>query len=130
MPMNEIEVILKDALQKMQAESEKSDLDTLNESILYQYGYLEKLMKVCKDEKNPKGYSQLIINGKDKQYNAMMTDALRQVERVMRLAEKATEQCAIASGELPRPTKPYDPYYYGPLANIQAFRKEHDDVTT
>ena len=57
MPMNEIEAILKDALQKMQAESEKSDLDTLNESILYQYGYLEKLMKVCKDEKNPKGYS-------------------------------------------------------------------------
>ena len=41
----------------MQAESEKSDFDTLNESILYQYAYLEKLITICKDEKNPKGYS-------------------------------------------------------------------------
>ena len=57
MPMKEIEAILKDALTKLQAESEKTDLETLNESILYQYAYLEKLIKVCKDEKNPKGYS-------------------------------------------------------------------------
>lgn len=97
---------------------------------MYQYAYLEKLIKVCKDEKNPKGYSQLILNGKDKQYNAMMNDAKKQVERVMRLAEKATEQCAIASGELPRPTKPYDPHYYGPLSSITQFRKEHDDITS
>ena len=48
----------------------------------------------------------------------------------MKLAERATEQCAVASGELPRPTKPYDSSYYGPLSSITEFRKEHDDITS
>ena len=48
----------------------KADSETLDESILYQYAYLENLIQVCKDENHPSKPSQKLLRGKDEQYNS------------------------------------------------------------
>ena len=55
----------------------------LTDSILYQYAYLEKLIKECKISKDPKCPSQLIVKGKDRNYNASLKETRGKLDKLM-----------------------------------------------
>ena len=99
-------------------EKRKSQHETLSESILFQYAYLEKILALCKQEKHPKEPSQKILRGKDPKYNKSLIDARKAVERVMRMADVAKAECQAAKDDGPIETKPYDQYYYGAIGDI------------
>ena len=104
---------------------EKEDHEVLDESILYQYAYLENLIQVCRDEKNPKGPSQRIIRGKDQKYNAHLVEARKMAKKVLQMADKAVAECAAAKDAGPQESRPYDKKYYGELKSIEEFKTQH-----
>ena len=64
----------------------------LSDSILLQYGYLEHLIEICKHEKDPDlAPSQLIIRGKDPEYNKGIQETRKQVKKLLKMAENALE---------------------------------------
>ena len=66
-----------------------SQHDTLSESILFQYAYLERILAVCKLEKHPADPGQKILKGKDQKYNMSLEEARQAAERVMKMADEA-----------------------------------------
>ena len=50
-------------------EAVPKDHETLCESILFQFAYLETLIESCRQEKNPEGEIARLIKGKDQQHN-------------------------------------------------------------
>lgn len=68
--LKDLTKLLKEFSEHTGQKLDQRDCETLSESILYQYAYLEKLMKTCKDEKDPKGASQMLVRGKDPKYNS------------------------------------------------------------
>lgn len=88
-PLQDLHAMIHDAL-KLQGGS-AGDCELLNDSILYQYAYLEKLIRSCKDERDPEGPSQKLLRGKDYEYNATLSVTREKVAKLMELAEEATE---------------------------------------
>lgn len=84
-------------LKEVFAEENRSDHETLSESILYQYAYLERLMQVCKEQKNPRSKSQLLITGKDAVFNHEITQARQTVERIIEMADEELKEYAEAN---------------------------------
>ena len=74
-PLKDVQAMIKEFLQLQLKDEITGDSETLIESILYQYAYLENLIRTCKEEKDPKGPSQRIIRGTDAQYNAKLSEA-------------------------------------------------------
>ena len=107
----------------------KADHEVIDESILYQYAYLENLIQVCKDERDPDLPAQKIIRGKDEQYNAHLHEARKMCKKVLNMADKAVAQCAAAKDTGPEETRPYDKKYYGELKDIKEFKTAHKKTT-
>ena len=108
---------------------EKADHETLDESILYQYAYLENLIQVCKDERNPSKPSQKLLRGKDEEYNSHLDEARRMCKKVLRMADKAVAECAAAADAGPEESRPYDKKYYGELKDVKEFKASHHKTT-
>lgn len=64
----------------LEAEKKKPDRETLRDSTLYQFAYLERLLSLCKDQKNPRSQSQMIISGKDREFNGELRSARELVD--------------------------------------------------
>ena len=107
----------------------KPDHEIIDESILYQYAYLENLIQVCKEERDPDLPAQKLIRGKDEQYNAHLIEARRMCKKVLSMADKAVAQCTAAKDTGPEETRPYDKKYYGELKDINEFKKAHKKTT-
>ena len=88
---------MQEMLKEVFAEENRSDHETLSESILYQYAYLERLMQVCKEQKNPRSKSQLLITGKDAVFNHEITQARQTVERIIEMADEELKEYAEAN---------------------------------
>ena len=76
----------------------KRDHETLAESSLYQYAYLERLLQACKQEKNPRSKSQLLVTGKDKAFNSEILGARQLVDKVIEMADEAAKDYAENNG--------------------------------
>ena len=86
--------MLKDAHEKNR---QKADHETLDESILYQYAYLENLIRACKKENKPAGPSQKLVRGKDNKYNNNLDEARKMAKKLLKMADKAVAQCVSAA---------------------------------
>ena len=84
-------------LKSMYAEESRSDHETLSESILYQYASLERLMQVCKEQKNPRSKSQLLLTGKDPVFNREISQARQTVEKIIEMADEELKEYAEAN---------------------------------
>ena len=73
-----------------------------------QYAYLERLMKVCLDEKHPSGPSQKLIRGKDKVFNADLSHTRQKVQDLIKMADEARAVNAAQDDAGPVESKPYD----------------------
>lgn len=73
-PLQDLYAMIRDTL-KLKGRKQQDDCELLNESILYQYAYLEKLIRSCKDEKDPRGPSQKLLRGNDHRFNASLSEA-------------------------------------------------------
>ena len=113
--LKDVKTMLTDAHEVIR---KKADHETLDESILYQYAYLENLIQVCKDERNPSKPDQKLLRGKDVEHNAHLDEARKMCKKVLRLADKAVAQCAKAADAGPEESRPYDKKYYGELKSI------------
>ena len=54
-PLEDVQAMIREYLQE--SGTSEGDCKLLTQSILYQYAYLEKLIRECKHEKDPKGPS-------------------------------------------------------------------------
>ena len=113
-----------------EAGDEIPDHETLCESILYQYAYLEQLLAVCDKEKNPKSEVARLIRNKDPKHNKDLTDAREAVDRLIQMADDATATNKEANDEPPPDSKPYDKKYYGQLGDIKEFKQKGVRMTT
>ena len=89
-PLRKVQSMIKEYLQT--TGHSEGDCELLTESILYQYAYLEKLIRTCKDERDPKGPSQTLIRGKDLEYNAEIKEARKMVTNLAKMVEEAEEK--------------------------------------
>ena len=142
-PLNELHQVLRAQWQKADAAVAPSvmsgggggsprnvgDYETLSESILYQYAYLERLIQICRKEKSANSPSQLLVHGKDPKYNGQLSDARKKVSQLIQMAEAAAAECQQDALDEVIESKPYDKNYYGQLSNIVEFKRNHKVIT-
>ena len=88
-------------------------------------------MQVCKEQKNPRSKSQLLVTGKDKAFNNELSHARQMVEKVIEMADEAAKEHAEANDDFENGNeqKPYDKKFYGELSDIQEFTCAHKKTT-